>query len=412
MIQKISIKNFLSFKEKTVFSFEASEDNFRADTQVVKVAPGVRLLRFAAIYGANASGKSNFLKAVYFLQKFLFKDKDENGGIDYQTGVIPFLLDDKTKFESSEFEITFFVKRDTQTFIKYIYKLIVNSTTVFFEELCKGDSATIVFQRKFADGKFTTIYNFDINDTYKAVFDVTCRKNMSFFATYVNAEQNLPFDLEDLRLVKEYFQNFLPNITGKKDIYQYSKDVLANDKEGILTKSVINGFETSGLDNINDISFKRNEKDGSIQDDYFIKVPANPNVYSLPGVLQSEGTKRYLSLKIIFDKLLKNNSFMIADELETAIHPDLFEKIVYDFLSAEKSCSQLILTTHYSGLMETINNLVRVDAIRFVEKQDDGSSALFSLADFEDLEQFNDKINTIYKAYRDGRFGAVANIKY
>lgn len=408
MIQEISIKNFLSFKDKTVFSFEASDSKFREETQVVEVAEGVRLLRFAALYGANAAGKSNLMKAFYFINQFLFKDKEKDGRIDYPTGVVPFFLDDKTKTENSEFEIVFFVETAKNTYTKYIYKLEVNSETVVFEELSKENNI-IVFQRKFQNNKFNTIYNFGIDDTTKAVFDLTCRKNMSIFAVYYNIEPNLPKDLDDLKNVKNYFMNFIPVVTGKKDIYAYTKEKLADDAKGNVKNKVLAGFEPSGF-NISGISFTR-EEDGTIQDEFYIKVE-NQKEYALPGYLQSDGTKRYMSLNYIFHQLLEKQSFLIADEMETFIHPDLFEKIVYDFLSVESNHSQLILTTHYSGLMETVNNLIRVDSINFVEKKGDGSSELYRLTDFDDLEKFNGKDLTIYRGYREGRFGAVADIKY
>ena len=131
----------------------------------------------------------------------------------------------------------------------------------------------------------------------------------------------------------------------------------------------------------------------------------------MPGFLQSNGTHRYIGLDVILHQLLEKQSFLIADELENAIHPDLFEKFVYDFLTAKNNHSQLILTTHYSGLMETVNNMIRLDSIHFVEKHDDGLSELYSITDFDDLDKYN-KDFTIYKGYREGRFGAVADISY
>ena len=70
MIQEIRIKNFLSFKDETVFSFEASKDTFAEDSQVVKINENTRLSRLAVVYGYNASGKSNLLKAFDFLSNF------------------------------------------------------------------------------------------------------------------------------------------------------------------------------------------------------------------------------------------------------------------------------------------------------------------------------------------------------
>lgn len=106
MIQEIRIKNYLSFRDEVVLNFEATKDTTFEECQVVNVTPTVRLLRFALIYGANASGKSNLLNAIDFLRGFWFNKKSD---IDEETGVIPFLLDTETPNEPSEFNVKFFV---------------------------------------------------------------------------------------------------------------------------------------------------------------------------------------------------------------------------------------------------------------------------------------------------------------
>ena len=93
MIQEIKVKNFLSFKKEITFSFEATKDTFAEDYQVVEVAPGVRLLRFAMVYGANASGKSNLLSVIRFLGSFW---RNIPQSVDEGTNIIPFLLDFET----------------------------------------------------------------------------------------------------------------------------------------------------------------------------------------------------------------------------------------------------------------------------------------------------------------------------
>ena len=93
MIQEIKIKNFLSFRDEIVLNFEATKDTTFEEYQVYEVAPGVRLLRFALVYGANASGKSNLLIALDFLRKFWYNQQDD---LDSPTNVIPFLLDKET----------------------------------------------------------------------------------------------------------------------------------------------------------------------------------------------------------------------------------------------------------------------------------------------------------------------------
>lgn len=397
MIQEISIKNFLSFKDKMTFSFVADPSNFREETQVVEVAKGVRLLRFAALYGANASGKSNFLKAVYFITEFLFRVVNSK---DEKTGVIPFLLDDSTRNENSEFDIVFYVNDK-----RFHYYLVVNTEKVVAEKLTLGNSEKEVFARVLDNNNSKIRFNVELSQIAKETIEINCLPNMSVFAAYRRVNVTIP----ELQMVVDYFGNFMPNITTNKDVYLYAANVLKESANANLKQTVLSDLHQADF-NINDFSFT--VENGEIKDNYYIKINnGEAKTYIMPGFLQSNGTHRYIGLDVILHQLLEKQSFLIADELENAIHPDLFEKFVYEFLTSKNNHSQLILTTHYSGLMETVNNMIRLDSIHFVEKHDDGLSELYSITDFDDLEKYN-KDFTIYKGYREGRFGAVADIAY
>ena len=142
MILELKIKNFLSFRDEVTFSFEATKDQSFEDYQVVKVAPNTRVLRLAIVYGANASGKSNLLNVFDFLRNFWFEipeDKDES------TGVIPFLLDEETPQEPSEFSLTFYTDG-----IKHLYSLILDKKKVISEKLFvyPGTQPALIFERK------------------------------------------------------------------------------------------------------------------------------------------------------------------------------------------------------------------------------------------------------------------------
>lgn len=397
MIQEISIKNFLSFKDKMTFSFVADPSNFREETQVVEVAKGVRLLRFAALYGANASGKSNFLKAVYFITEFLFRVVNSK---DEKTGVIPFLLDDNTRNENSEFDTVFYVNDK-----RFHYYLVVNTEKVVAEKLTLGNAEKEVFARVLDNNNSKIRFNVALSQIAKETIEINCLPNMSVFAAYRRVNVTIP----ELQMVVDYFGNFMPNITTNKDVYLYAANVLKESANANLKQTVLSDLHQADF-NINDFSFT--VENGEIKDNYYIKINnGEAKTYIMPGFLQSNGTHRYIGLDVILHQLLEKQSFLIADELENAIHPDLFEKFVYDFLTAKNNHSQLILTTHYSGLMETVNNMIRLDSIHFVEKHDDGLSELYSITDFDDLDKYN-KDFTIYKGYREGRFGAVADISY
>lgn len=398
MIQEISIKNFLSYKDKMTFSFLADPSKFREETQVVEVAKGVRLLRFAVLYGANASGKSKFLMAVYFITAFLFRVQNSRSD---ETGVIPFLLDETTPNENSEFEIIFYIKGK-----RFHYYLVINSENVISERLTIGKSEKIVFERFLENDISKIAFNVKLSQIAKETIEINCLTNMSVFAAYRRVNVTIP----ELQMVVDYFGSFMPNITTNKQVYEYAANVLKGAQNVDLKQIVLSDLRKADF-NIADFSFT--EENGEIKDKYSIRVKKDEyKTYIMPGSLQSNGTRQYIGLDVILHQLLEKQSFLIADEMENAIHPDLFEKIVYDFLTAKDNHSQLILTTHYSGLLETINNLIRVDSIHFVEKHDDGASELYSLTDFDDLEKFNEKDLTIYKGYREGRFGAIPDMKY
>ena len=381
----------MSFKDKMTFSFVADPSKFREETQVVEVAKGVRLLRFAVLYGANASGKTRFLMSVYFLQSFFFRVPNSKSET---TGVIPFLLDETTPNENSEFEIIFYIEGK-----RYHYHLVVNSKNVVSEKLTIGKTEKNVFER-YLEGDISKIsFSAKLSQVAKETIEINCLPNMSVFAAYRRVNVTIP----ELQVVVDYFSSFMPNITLDKQVYEYAVNILKDTENTNLKQIVLKDLDNADF-NIKDFSFT--VEDGEIKDKYSIRIKDENKTYIMSGFLQSNGTRRYIGLDVILHQLLEKQSFLIADELENAIHPDLFEKIVYDFLTAKDNHSQLILTTHYSGLMETV--VMRPDSIRFVKKRDDGSSELYALTDFKGVNE----LTSIYKAYRDGRLGAVPKINY
>ena len=125
MVHELRIKNFLSFKEETVISFEASKDTFKQDSLLVTMNDGTRLSRIAIIYGANASGKSNLLEAFEYLFWFWKRKTDDQ---DDPTGVEPFALDIDTPSQPTEFELKLYINDK-----KYVYQLNLTPKDVLSE---------------------------------------------------------------------------------------------------------------------------------------------------------------------------------------------------------------------------------------------------------------------------------------
>ena len=246
MIQEITVENFLSFKHKTTFSFVSdNDDHYAEEAQVVEVAKGVKLLRFAALYGANASGKSNFLKIFFFLHDFILRDANS-----VATGVEPFLLDDKTAMADSVFDIIFYDKSNK----KYRYTLRLNPKSVVSEKLEVADQ--LFFERKTKGDKTDINYNFEIDPQVKNGLDWTCRKNMSLFAAYNSSAEKLTNKITDIENVLEYFKNFLPVITEKKDVYTKIANDIVSGTESI-DRQFIDDLKLDCFDNIGNICEKR-----------------------------------------------------------------------------------------------------------------------------------------------------------
>ena len=181
MIHELKIKNFLSFKEEATLNFEATKDTTFEDYQVVEVAPGIRLLRFALIYGANASGKSNLLYALDYLRNFWFTKRED---IDESTQSIPFLLDTETPDQPSEFEMKFFVGER-----RYWYLLSIDQHKVIAEKLYyyKSVQPTMLFSRELENSQSVIKFNpaaLKVSTNIQEEITIKCLPNMSFFCSF------------------------------------------------------------------------------------------------------------------------------------------------------------------------------------------------------------------------------------
>lgn len=126
--------------------------------------------------------------------------------------------------------------------------------------------------------------------------------------------------------------------------------------------------------------------------------------FPLPIELQSEGTLRIFGLSGAILTTLERNAFLAIDEIESKLHPRLIEYVIERFLR-ESEQAQLLVTTHYDGLLEE-DDLLRKDNIWFTEKKEDASTELYSLSDFKAVN----RITSLQKAYKYGKFGAIPNI--
>lgn len=428
MIQEFKIKNFLSFRDETTLNFEATKDDTFDEYQVVEVAPGVRLLRFSLIYGANASGKSNLLVALNYLREFWFERKED---MDQPTDAIPFLLDTETPELPSEFEIKFYIG-DT----KYWYLLSIDKKKVLSEKLYyyKSVQPTMLFSREWEQGQSVIKVNpaaVKVSNTALEELTLKCLPNMSFFAARNQVNCSLSW-IDDAR---DWMKTgFLPIIEPKTQMFEYAGGKILDDSElkqymlnfikqadfnitGVTTKKEsvpMPTFVRSAILGDNQISKSAKEKilADPVLDrletifEHTVRNKRGVEKYMLPNSLQSEGTRRTFGIEAAIYETLKNEKVLPIDEIESSLHPDLVEFIIEQFLKT-KNRSQLLITSHYDPLLSTVDDLIRKDSIWFTEKEEDGNSKLYSLVEFKGLN----KISSFQRSYRNGVFGALPNIK-
>ena len=395
MIQKIKIKNFLSFKDEVTFSFDATNDHFAESSQVVSINGNTRLLRFAVVYGYNASGKSNLLKALDFLAHFwTYKAKD----IDAGTGVTPFKLDGVSGGEPSCFELVFFVN-DT----KYCYQLELDPRQVYLEKLSyyKTTQPIMLFERTLKDGLSSIQFNpktENLGVAAKEMINLNCWKNISFFVARNQVNVRLP--LTDA--AKDWMRNrLMPVVSPTMDLTEFAQSRAVEDSQ--LTDYIVTFLHEADF-NVTDISSSIVSKPVKQIQTTFEHTVENENgaeVYPMDKKYESTGTMRTFGIEAAIYEALNREAVLPIDELETSLHPLLLEKILFEYLRTNKR-SQLIVTTHNDGLLDLLDDLIRKDAVWFTEKQKTGVTDLYKLTDFRGIN----RLSSIREAYRNKRFGA------
>lgn len=143
MIAEFKIRNFYSLRDEQTLSFIPTNDDTSRDIYIEEVADGVSLLKIGFIYGSNASGKTNILKALDFFSQFMVNDGLNKGD---EIGVVPFLLDGVSDKERTQFEMSFYLNRE-----KYKLNLVLDNKVIYEETLQVYSSVqpTLLYKRTY-----------------------------------------------------------------------------------------------------------------------------------------------------------------------------------------------------------------------------------------------------------------------
>jgi hypothetical protein len=425
MILELKIKNFLSFKNEVTFSFEATSEKALEDYYVAVQKDGTRILKLGMIYGANASGKSNLIEAFRFISAFIHKTPPD--GRNAETDFIPFKFG-KTAEEPGVFELTFYVEDK-----KHRYSLIIDEERVHEEKLVyyPGSQPATVFNRFFDSKKNISVIEFGskikVSEQAREAIQLKTLKNTSVMAGY----NQVNISIKEIERVNNWFINqYLDSIdpytdlTGftddavknypeiKKHILEFLKeadfnisDVLFEDKVEKIPERILKVIDSAPLEE-EEIAKLKKEKVFHVEETLFShKIEEDKKVayYTMPGERQSRGTLRYYGLAGPFYHAIGNDAFLPIDEIGSALHPLLVIHFIKEFLRKSNQ-AQLLFTTHNMSILNE-KDILRKDAIWFTEKLKDGSTDLFSMADFNFRKELS-----YYKAYKIGKFGGIPEL--
>ncbi|MCC5608290.1 ATP-binding protein [Nostoc sp. CHAB 5834] len=418
MLVDFTVENYRSIKEPVTLSAVAQKQSDRQTSQSSKrkrvksdheIAPGyhvegwdIELLPVLAIFGANASGKSNVIQALDYLLLIMVYGTQEV--VKFQrilkyAKLDPFKLDSISAQKSTRFELRTLFNNNI-----YTYSLVINKNNIISEDLDYALNKTKRTRRLFhrqwdeSNKKFIWKTGDDFAGAHNQLQD-SIRENELFISTLGKLKVDVIESL--LRWLKARWVginlgNEMYDITSIT-LLQGTDHPIANEIfEEALT--IVRKFDT-GLSRIDMVKKYDDPSDYNI---YAVHNTHDGNEIQWLFDEESLGTQRLFNLAFQIVVVMKIGGLIIVDELGTNIHPNIVKSIIKIFQNPKTNPrnAQLILTSHDNTLQR--NNLLRRDQIWFTQKRPDQSTELYPLTDFHVRNDL-----AIDKAYLDGRFGAV-----
>ena len=436
MLIRFQIKNLYSFEEETEFNLLTNDSELLPHHK--KHANGVDFLRMTAIYGANASGKSNFVKAISLLKEMIKTGKVIDDADDYK-----FKLSEEALAKPISLGIEFLLKGKMYYYtLTFEHKRILNEALV---ETFKDTTDRVIFERSLV-GEMQEIpfIGGNVKDEKERVFlEVLSEKLLSKEELLLAfLAQKYPKEYTDIDNVVSWFSKtlvvlspsfkvngmvhsfdtntemrhfintFIPNLsTGIENFYiktdtiektfpnidEEEKRKLVDELKKESNKRVTfydrhTREEVAIVLNEDDtLSTKRLFTEHLGKDGYKVRFPLK---------LESDGTKRLLEYTPLISDVINNERVYIVDEIERSIHPMMIKELIKKISSDPTAKGQLIFTTHESCLLD--QEILRPDEIWFTQKDMGGATQMYSLSDFN-----ISNTATVENDYLNGRYGGI-----
>lgn len=434
MIVSFSVENWRSFKEEAKLNLTATRECQHNERIPTVPRHPLKLTPIAAIYGANASGKTKFIEALQFLQDFIIRGVNA----DQLIPLNPFKLDEETKGKPSRFKISVLINENI-----YHYSVILTSKKVLQETLEYENSSTVytLFDRR--DGKSLSNFSFNKEKLGKTTIEFLklvakgTRENILFLTNLFT--QNLGNTVNILKPLYDWFAYSLVVITPASRFIQLQRFTNKDDEYYDELNNLLQVLDT-GIDhlegrrvNIEDMplndwqiqyikkitsSSDRVHRDGDVifqnVDGEVVAKKIYPIHKGINGDIafrledESLGTMRLLDIIPMFMELRKfdESRVFVIDELDSSLHTKILGWLIAYYLDTcnAKIRNQLIFTTHDVNILT--QELFRRDELWLIDRNAHGASSLYSISEFQDIRQDKD----IRKLYLNGLIGGVPNI--
>ena len=379
MVLEIRLSNMFSFRDEVTLDLQAAKIQTKKARELegnLFSVDGEQMLKSVALFGANASGKSNVIKAIRACVNMVGSSHTYN--VDTRFAISPFKFEDYANKPSS-FYIRFLLNGvEYEYSFSFMHDEIITETLYYYPNGRKS----LVFSRDESRG--------------------TEKKDIYEFKTVIKR----PFDVADN--------------TSKKTLYisrasQMDREI-AHKIFLFFCNDIVLDYQVANIDSLDNLFKERKEQmlevlrtadsdiiDFKIQNNAITTFHrTNPSVAFDFETEESEGTKTLFRMMVRMIGIIHEGKMLLVDEIDNSLHTQLVEFVIGMFNHSDHA--QLIYTTHNTHLLNT--DFQRRDQVYFVNKREDGSSDLYSLFDFKD---FRDTLD-MEKAYLQGRFDAIPYI--
>lgn len=411
MLVDFKVSNFLSFRDEVAFSMVPMES--RDDLIATNISNPSQLMRVAAIYGANASGKSNFCKALGRLA-YLVSQSFKNS-ISEKLPFTPYLLNKKNKELPTTFKLSFICEKNL-----YYYEISYSGDHIKYELLKRiEDKDVVIFERRMEKKTYSLTtdlvklsselkeYSSEVIPNRSFLSDLINNKGYkkaSFVEAYNGICENINFLTTDFR--HKYTLTML-NTESRQAILDCVKSAdlsienikVPNEEEinKIVEESKVPASVREHL--VDNIFLNASQTVHKTEEGDYINFILNSN--------ESDGTQRFLNVIGPIFSILKEGETLCMDELDRGLHPHLVRFIISLFANPKinKNNAQIIFTSFAHYLMD--GETLEKDQIWFVAKEDGYASSVYALADFNE----DDGKKDFYTSYMYGIYGAVPKIR-